>query len=62
MINFIIYTIYIPLTIELVLAIAGTILPAIFFISLKDWVSILKQYIRKFAADDIKWIISSSSF
>ena len=51
-----------PLTIELVLAIAGTILPAIFFIVLKDWTSILKQYILKLAAEDIKWIILSSSF
>jgi hypothetical protein len=39
---------------ELVLAIAGTIFPAIFLTSLKDCISILKQYIRKLAADEIK--------
>lgn len=47
---------------ELVLAIAGTMFPAIFFTSLKDCCWMLKQCILKFAALLIKWMMSSSSF
>lgn len=52
----------IPLTIEFVLAIAGTMLPAMFLISLKDCLSMLKQNIRKLAALEMKWMMLSSSF
>ena len=52
----------IPLTIELVLAMACTIFPAIFLIWSKDWRSIEKQCILRLAAELIKWITSSSSF